>query len=99
MQYEEDEAIKAKKMVTLKAEIIPFYLDKLEAIVKENNGHFALSKLTWADMYFAGVLDYLNYMVKFDLLESYPALKGLVDSVNSLDSIKAWLEKRPVTDL
>lgn len=99
MSYETDEEIKAKKLVTLKAETIPFYLDKLEAIVKENNGHFALAKLTWADMYFAAVLDYLNYMAKYDLIESYPALKGLVESVNNLDSIKAWLEKRPVTDL
>lgn len=99
MSYEEDETIKAKKMVALKAETIPFYLDKLESLVKENGGHFALSKLTWADMYFAGVLDYLNYMAKCNLVENTPALKSLVESVNNLDPIKAWIKARPVNEL
>lgn len=85
-------------MVTLKSETIPFYLAKLESMAKENNGHFALSKLTWADMYFVGMLNYMNAMATFNLVDNYPALKALVDSVNSLASIKAWLAVRPVTE-
>lgn len=38
-------------------------------------------------------------MVKYDLLEKYPGLKENVDSVYALEPIKAWLEKRPVTDV
>lgn len=57
------------------------------------------SQLTWADLYFAGILDYVNYMAKVDLLEKYPGLRGMVDAVNELEPIKAWLEKRPVTDV
>lgn len=45
VQYEQDEAVKEKKRVTLNAETIPFYLGKLDAIAKENNGHLALSKV------------------------------------------------------
>lgn len=56
-------------------------------------------QLTWADIYFAGILDYLNYMAKVDLVEKYPNLKAVVDNVVSLEPIKAWLEKRPQTDV
>jgi len=99
VQYEPDEAVKEKKRVTLNAETIPFYLEKLDSIAKENNGHLALLKLTWADFYLAGIIDYLNYMVKFDLLENHPNLKSVVENVNGLDAVKAWIAKRPVTDL
>lgn len=123
VSYEPDDDVKAKKQVTLTTEVIPFYLEKLEAIVKENNGHLALARvsckqknaciaarwmvlilvyipqLTWADLYLAGILDYINYMAKTDLLEKYGGLRGLVNTVNTLEPIKAWLEKRPATDV
>lgn len=99
VSYEPDDEVKEKKMITLTTEVIPFYLEKLESIVKENDGHLALSKITWADLYFAGILDYVNYMAKCDLLEKYPGLRALVDGVNELEPIKAWLERRPVTDV
>lgn len=57
------------------------------------------SQLTWADVYFAGIVDYMNYMVKRDLLEKYPALKGIVDEINGMEPIKAWIEKRPQTEV
>ncbi|KAH8404116.1 hypothetical protein KR215_010077 [Drosophila sulfurigaster] len=99
VSYEPEDEIKEKKLVTLNAEVIPFYLEKLEQTVKDNDGHLALGKLTWADVYFAGITDYMNYMVKRDLLEPYPALRGVVDAINALEPIKAWIEKRPVTEV
>ncbi|XP_055917562.1 glutathione S-transferase [Eupeodes corollae] len=99
VSYEPEDEIKEKKLVTLNTEVIPFYLEKLEQTVKDNDGHLALGKLTWADIYFAGILDYMNYMVKRDLLETYPGLRALVDSINSIESIKAWIEKRPQTEV
>lgn len=45
VSYEPDDEVKEKKMITLTTEVIPFYLEKLDAIVKENNGHFALGKV------------------------------------------------------
>lgn len=56
-------------------------------------------QLTWADIYFAGILDYLNYMAKTDLIEKHPNLNRVVKAVNELEQIKAWLEKRPQTDV
>lgn len=99
VSYEPEDDIKEKKMVTLNAEVIPFYLEKLEQTVKDNDGHFALNKLTWADVYFAGIVDYMNYMAKRDLLEPYPALRAVVEMVNALEPIKAWIEKRPQTEV
>lgn len=46
VSYEPDDEVKAKKQVTLTTEVIPFYLEKLEAIVKENNGHLALARVS-----------------------------------------------------
>lgn len=99
VSYEPEDEIKEKKLVTLNTEVIPFYLEKLEQTVKDNDGHLALGKLTWADVYFAGIVDYMNYMVKRDLLEAYPSLKSVVDAVNGIETIKAWIEKRPQTEV
>lgn len=55
--------------------------------------------MTWADLYFVAVLDYLNFMAKRDLTAGYPSLKKVVDNVLSLESIKKWVAKRPVTEL
>lgn len=56
-------------------------------------------QLTWADLYFVGILDYLNYMTKSDLVANHPNLQRLVDNVTSIDSIAAWIAKRPQTDI
>lgn len=42
---ETDEAVKATKMEELKSETIPFYLEKLDATAKENNGYLALGQV------------------------------------------------------
>lgn len=55
--------------------------------------------MTWADLYFVAVLDYLNFMAKRDIVAGHPNLKKLVDNVLGLDSIKKWVAKRPVTEL
>lgn len=93
--WDADEAVKAKKFPTLKEETIPFYLGKLEEIAKQNNGHLALKRLTWADVYFAGVLAYMNFMTERDLTDDYPYLKKVTESVYGLDGIKKLLAKHP----
>lgn len=45
VSYEPDDEVKEKKQITLTTEVIPFYLEKLESIVKENEGHLALSRV------------------------------------------------------
>lgn len=96
--YEQDEALKEKKFKTLNGEILPFYLEKLDEIAKENNGHLALKRLTWADLYFTGVRDYMNFMAKQDVTAKHANLRKVVDNVTALDSIKKWIAKRPKTN-
>nr|P46428.4 RecName: Full=Glutathione S-transferase; AltName: Full=GST class-sigma [Anopheles gambiae] len=97
--YEPDDMVKEKKMVTLNNEVIPFYLTKLNVIAKENNGHLVLGKPTWADVYFAGILDYLNYLTKTNLLENFPNLQEVVQKVLDNENVKAYIAKRPITEV
>lgn len=43
--FEADEDVKIKKMEHNKKEVIPFYLDKLDELAKENNGYLALGRV------------------------------------------------------
>lgn len=97
--YEPDDSVKEKKMITLNNEVIPFYLTKLNVIAKENSGHLVLGKTTWADVYFAGIVDYLNYLTKINLLENFPNLQECVTKVLENDNIKAYIAKRPITEV
>lgn len=45
VSYEPDDDVKEKKLVTLNSEVIPFYLEKLDDIARENDGHMANSKV------------------------------------------------------
>ncbi|KAJ8932221.1 hypothetical protein NQ318_012641 [Aromia moschata] len=94
--YEQDEKIKESKAIPLFSEIIPPYLEKLDAVAKKNNGYLAL---TWADLFFVGILDYLNTMGKRDLLADYPNLQTVKKNVLEIPNIKAWVEKHPKDNL
>lgn len=49
VSYETDVAVQEAKRGPLEKETLPFYLEKLEEIAKENNGHFALKKVSTND--------------------------------------------------
>jgi prostaglandin-H2 D-isomerase / glutathione transferase len=49
VSYEPDDDVKDKKLVTLNSEVIPFYLEKLEDIARDNNGHLACGKVDKSD--------------------------------------------------
>jgi glutathione S-transferase len=97
--YEEDEAVKAKKWEPIRAETIPFFLGKLEALATENDGYLALKKLTLADVYLTGLVTYIKSMLQVDDLgDKYPNLKRVVKNVKAVDGIKEWVEKRPKSE-
>ena len=96
--YEENEAIKEPKYALISNEVIPYYMVRLDAQVKENGGYFVGGNLTWVDLAFVALVDYLNYMARFDTTQKYPSLKALQKKVLALPKIKSWVEKRPKTD-
>ncbi|XP_034934996.1 glutathione S-transferase-like [Chelonus insularis] len=91
------EAKEAKRKVALN-ETLPYYLERLDEQVKNNNGYFVGGSLTWADFVFVALLDYLNFMAGFDIIEKYSNLKALKEKVLAIPQIKAWVEKRPPSD-
>jgi len=93
--YEQDEAIKETRKGPLFNETIPYYLDRLDKIAKENNGYLACNKLTWADMYFVALLDYMNHMSGMDLTSKHPNLEAVKTNVLAIPAIKKWVETRP----
>ena len=60
---------------------------------------FLIFQLSWADIYFTAILDYLNYMTKSDLVANHPNLQRVVDNVTSIESIRSWIDKRPKTEI
>ncbi|CAH1100580.1 unnamed protein product [Psylliodes chrysocephalus] len=95
--YEKDPKVKEQRKGPLFKEILPFYVEKFEKQLKKNNGYFAIGKLTWADVYFVGLLEFLNYMLGKDLSDGAPGLKGLNEKVRAIPQIKTYLNKRPKT--
>lgn len=99
VHYEPDAKIQETKRKVLETESIPFYLNALDEIAKANNGHLALKRLTWADIYFTAMLGYMNFMAKADLTAKHTNLKKVTETVLAVDSIKKWVAKRPQTDI
>nr|AAR84628.1 glutathione S-transferase [Gryllotalpa orientalis] len=98
--YDNDAASKEKKKEPLMKETIPYYMPKFEEQVKRNGGYFVNNKLTWADLYFVAVLDYLNWMVgEKILLEGGPTLNKPTAKLvlENYHLFKAWIAKRPDT--
>ena len=96
--YELDTKLQEEKRKTLDEETLPFYLAKLDEIAKENDGHFALKRITWADVFFIGISRNMNLKKKQDLTANYPNLQNVYDNTTSVEGIKKWIEKCPKTD-
>ncbi|XP_018560946.1 glutathione S-transferase-like isoform X1 [Anoplophora glabripennis] len=93
--FERDEEAKKEKEKSLFNETFPFYLGKLDAQAKKNNGYLVGGRLTWVDLVFTAILDFLNFMVKKDIISSFPNLQKVKENVETIPNIKAWLGKRP----
>ena len=93
----EDQKEAAMKKVL--EETIPLYLSKLNSLAEENDGYLACKRLTWADIYVTALSPLINFIGKGqDLFETYPALKKVIDNVESIENIKKWIAERPVTE-
>ncbi|XP_043271486.1 glutathione S-transferase-like [Venturia canescens] len=95
---EEDLFKKEERKVKLLRETIPFYLNKFEQTIKENDGFAVGSNTTWADFVFAVALENFEQIFGTAPLESYPALRGLKQRVHEIPAIVEWLAKRPQTE-
>lgn len=97
--WESDEAVKQRKKATVLNETLPFVLERLNGLVKENGGYLALGKLTWGDFFFAGISEYMNCVTQFDITKDYPNLAALKKKICELPDVKDWISRRPVSQL
>ncbi|CAB3360499.1 Hypothetical predicted protein [Cloeon dipterum] len=97
--YDTNEESKRRKKEQAFQLFLPFYLQRLEQQVINNDGYLVNGKLSWADVVLAGVQDYVNYMAGYDVLKDYPALKALEQKVLKIPAIKSWVDKRPDTTM
>ncbi|XP_043252563.1 glutathione S-transferase-like [Colletes gigas] len=92
---EQDPALKAKKKVEVLGQTVPFYLNKLEELAKNNDGYLHGGQLSYADLFFVAISDAINTGYEADITKDKPHLKALKEKVLALPSIKAYVEKRP----
>ncbi|KAK6633936.1 hypothetical protein RUM44_004543 [Polyplax serrata] len=93
--YDQNPETKASKLGPLQKETVPYYLKKLDKTVEENGGYFVGGQLTWADLYFVAISDYMQRMAEIDMFADYPNLQSLKNKVVNIPQIKKWIEKRP----
>ncbi|XP_012139900.1 glutathione S-transferase S4 [Megachile rotundata] len=96
---EADPVLKAKRKVEVMSRVIPFYLDKLDGLVKDNGGYFHGGQLSYADLFFAAISDSLSIAYEADITKDHPRLKTLRQKVLELPGIKEWMETRPKTEI
>lgn len=82
------------KRTELLTQTIPLYLSKLEAIAS-SNGFLVNDKLSWADLYFTSMVEYMNWMMKANLIENYEKLSKIFTNVMAIENIKNYVAKRP----
>jgi glutathione S-transferase len=64
VSYEPDDEVKQKKLQTLNNEVIPFYLEKLEDIAKENGGYLSIGRVNTTSSYIL-IFAILNFQPLF----------------------------------
>ena len=97
IHFEKNEEKKAEMEKTYTEKTLPFGLAKLEALGSTNdNGYLWGNKLTWADLAF---FNWISGVIARNpaVLDNYPSLKKLKQTVETLPNIAKWLKERPET--
>nr|WCC58240.1 glutathione S-transferase [Pharsalia antennata] len=93
--FEEDEKVKQAQAGPLFNDTVPFYLEKLDAQVKKNNGYLVGGRITWADIFAVSMLEYVSVLHKKDFISNFPNLLIVKENVLKVPNIKSWVDKRP----
>ncbi|XP_073985700.1 glutathione S-transferase-like [Rhodnius prolixus] len=93
---ENDPKKKEELRMKLLKETIPFYFEKYEERVKNNN-YIANNSLSWADIFFIAYSECIDGLVETKSLDKYRHLNALKEKLYSIPNIKNWIQKRPDT--
>jgi len=56
-----------------------------------------LFQLSWPDLYFVSILDFIKFVIQVDLVDGRPHMTALKHKVLAIPQIKLWIAKRPNT--
>ncbi|KAJ0177918.1 hypothetical protein K1T71_006791 [Dendrolimus kikuchii] len=94
--HETDDTKKMMLHQELETKIIPRYLTDFEELASGKGGYFGGKKITWADIYFVGIMESVEGMWKKNLLQrQYPMLYQIYNDVHNIPAIKTYISKRP----
>lgn len=100
--FEKDEAKKAEETRKYVEEKLPTFLKNLELLFVQNHSgekFFVGDELTWADLGFLALSDWLLRLKGVDVeLAKHAKLSALRKRVQEIPRVAAWLEKRPKTE-
>lgn len=97
--FEKDDEKKEALKKDLLENQVPKYLGGLEKLAASNTcaeGWFYGSKVSYVDFLFTHIVEYAQQVAP-DILDNYPALKKLRESVKKLPNIAKWISERPQT--
>nr|BAN20506.1 glutathionetransferase [Riptortus pedestris] len=90
----EDPVLQDKLKNTFTNETLPFYFQRFDKIIENNNGYLVNGKLSWADLYMAAISESLKSCLRMPkIFENYPHLKGLIEKVHLQPGIQQWNKK------
>ena len=99
MYFEKDEAKKAELKKELIETVTPKCFGGLEKVAASNNcaeGWFYGPTVSYVDFQIMHTVEYIQFQGP-NFLDTYPALKKLVENVKKLPNIAKWLKERPQT--
>ncbi|KAK3917712.1 Hematopoietic prostaglandin D synthase [Frankliniella fusca] len=102
MFREQDPDKKAEILKNIQTNVVPSFFEKLNDRVAKNGGFTAGKTILWSDIILAEFLDALTIRKTIepaDLASKYPHLAKVKDAVFNTPSVKAYLDKRPHTDI
>ena len=76
------------------------FLKYFEKALSENqNGVLVGDKVTWIDLSFSTVWDWIPKEPRESIFKAFPSCKAHYNKIISLPRIAEWIEKRPVTEM
>ena len=98
--YEADPEKKKELFAKFYTEGIKEFLKHFEKALNENkSGYLVGDRVTWVDLSFSVVWDWIPKEPKEALFAQFQSCKAHYEKIVSLPKIAEWIEKRPVTDM
>lgn len=95
---EQDETKKGELKKAFLETTIPKYFTMFEAQVNAEEGPYMVGKkISWLDIQMAHFLEFFEGPEPGLVDDAYPGLKKLRETVFAVPQIKAWINKRPVS--